>query len=276
MTYIIAEIGINYQGDVNLFKKMMVAAKRCGVDAVKGQKRTPKLCYSEEQYNKPYTSPLSSFTTYGEVKEDLELSHDEWRDLMEFSRVLGLPLFASVCDILSARFMRDIGVEVIKIASCNLTDTPLLKEVAAYGLPVILSTGMSTLDEIDTAVDVLKDTELTLMHCTSCYPCDYKDINLLMIPELIKRYGLPVGFSGHHVSVAPDAVAVAFGACMVERHFTLDRAMKGTDHAASLEPVGMERVVKYIRVTELALGTSQKKVLDCELSAKAKLRGYLK
>jgi len=270
-TNIIAEIGINHQGDVNLFKRMMVAAKRCGVDAVKGQKRVPKLCYNPEKYNEPCGD-----RTYGEAKEELELSNEEWVELMRFADEISIPLFASTWDIPSARFMRDIGTTVIKISSASLVDLPLLKEVASYGLSIILSTGMSALGEIDTAVDILKNTDLTLLHCTASYPCKCENINLLMIPELKKRYGLPVGFSGHHVSVALDAPAVALGACMVERHFTLDRAMKGTDHAASLEPPGMEHVVKYIRATEVALGTNKKTVLDCELGSIEKLRGYLK
>lgn len=274
-TYLIAEIGINHQGDVDLFKKMIVRAKQCGVDAVKGQKREPKECLTAEQYARPYENMHSFGKTYGEHKEALELSREDWQEAMAMADGLGIPLFASVFDITSARLMKDLGVEMVKIGSAEVTRLDLLEEVADYGLPVLLSTGMSTLDEVDKAVELFKahKTDLTLMHCTSCYPCAYEDINLRVIGELKKRYGLPVGFSGHHTSVAIDTAAVAMGAVAVERHFTLDRTMKGTDQAASLEPVGMEKVVKYIRATELAMGSGEKRVLECEKAVRAKCRG---
>lgn len=274
-TYIIAEIGINHQGNIDLFKKMILRAKECGVDAVKSQKRDPKLCLTPQQYNRPYNSYHSFGKTYGEHKEALELSKADWDEAMNFADDIGIPLFASVFDVNSAKFMRDLRVEMIKIGSAEVTKLELLEEVAGYKLPVIMSTGMSTLEEIDKAVELFKShkTELTLTHCTSSYPCAYKDINLLIIPELIKRYKLPVGFSGHHTSVAIDVAAVALGACLVERHFTLDRTMKGTDQASSLEPAGMEKVVKYIRATEMALGSCEKRVLECEQAVRQKCRG---
>lgn len=273
--FLIAEIGINHQGNLDLFKKMIVRAKECGVDAVKSQKRTPRECLTPEQYDRPYDSPHSFGKTYGEHKEALELGPEAWQDAMRLADDLGIPLFASVFDITSARFMKGLGVELIKIGSAEVTRLDLLEEVAGYGLPVILSTGMSTLEEIDRAVDLLKahKVDLTLMHTTSVYPCPYEDLNLRVIPTLRERYHVPVGFSGHHSSVAIDTAAVALGAVAVERHFTLDRAMKGTDQAASLEPVGMEKVVKYVRATELALGSPQKRVLECEVPVRIKCRG---
>lgn len=273
-TFVIAEIGINHQGNIELFKKMIVKAKECGVDAVKSQKREPKECLTPEQYNRPYDNPHSFGKTYGEHKEALELSREDWKEAMALADDLGIPLFASAFDITSARFMKELGVELIKIGSAEVTRLDLLEEVAGYGLPILMSTGMSTLEEIDRAVDLLKarKVDLTLMHCTSCYPCPYEDINLRVIPTLKDRYKVPVGFSGHHSSVAIDAAAVALGAVAVERHFTLDRSMKGTDQAASLEPVGMEKVVKYIRATELALGSAEKRVLECEQAVRAKCR----
>ncbi len=275
-TYIIAEIGANHQGEISIFEEMILQAKKCGVDAVKSQKREPKECLTIEQYNQPYHGPHSFGKTYGEHREALELSQTDWQDAMQFADNIGIPLFASVFDIGSAKFMKELCVEIIKIGSAQVTNLDLLEEVASYDLPVIMSTGMSTLEEIDKAVEIFKThkTELTLMHCTSCYPCSYEDINLRIIPILRERYQLPVGFSGHHTSVAIDAVAVAYGAACVERHFTLDRAMKGTDHSVSLAPTGMEKVVKYIRATELALGTSEKKVFDCEIATRLKCRGY--
>jgi sialic acid synthase SpsE len=274
-TFIIAEIGINHQGSLDLFKKMIVRAKECGVDAVKSQKREPKECLMPAQYNRPYESPHAFGRTYGEHKEALELHREEWGEAMQLADDLGIPLFASVFDITSARFMRDLGVELIKIGSAEVTRLDLLEEVAGYGLPVLMSTGMSTLDEIDRAVAVFKalKSDLTLMHTTSSYPCRYEDVHLRVIPTLRERYNVPVGFSGHHSSVAIDTAAVALGAVAVERHFTLDRAMKGTDQAASLEPTGLEKVVKYIRATELALGSPEKRVQECELAVRAKCRG---
>ena len=273
--FVVAEIGINHQGNLDLFRQMIVRAKECGVDAVKSQKREPKECLTPEQYNRPYDSPHAFGKTYGEHKEALELSREKWQEAMELADDLGIPLFASVFDITSARFMRDLGVELIKIGSAEVTRLDLLEEVAGYGLPILMSTGMSTLDEIDKAVDLLKArrVDLTLMHTTSCYPCRYEDLHLRVIPTLRERYKVPVGFSGHHSSVAIDAAAVALGAVAVERHFTLNRTMKGTDQAASLEPVGMEKVVKYIRATELALGSSEKRVQECEVPVRQKCRG---
>jgi len=274
-TFIVAEIGINHQGSLDLFKQMICKARECGVDAVKGQKREPKECLTPERYNRPYNDAHSFGKTYGEHKEALELSGEMWAEAMALADDLGILLFASVFDITSARLMRDLGAEIIKIGSAEVTKYELLKEVATYKLPVLMSTGMSTLDEIDAAVELFRSngTDLTLMHCTSSYPCRYEDVHLRVIPMLKARYSLPVGFSGHHSSVAIDTAAVALGATAVERHFTLDRTMKGTDQAASLEPAGMDKVVKYIRATELALGASEKKVLECEEAVRLKCRG---
>lgn len=173
--------------------------------------------------------------------------------------------------------MKELGVEIIKVGSAQVTHLNLIEEVASYNLPVIMSTGMSTIEEIDTAVEIFKTnkTDLTLMHCTSCYPCSYENINLRIIPILKERYKVPVGFSGHYSSVGIDAAAVAIGATCIERHFTLDRTMKGTDHSSSLEPAGMEKVIKYIRATEQAMGSCKKRILDCEMPARLKFCGQI-
>jgi sialic acid synthase SpsE len=275
-TYIIAEIGCNHQGNPDLFKQMILKAKECGVDAVKGQKRTPRECLTPEQYERPYNSPHSFGKTYGEHREALEFTREQWQEAMTFADDVGIPLFASAFDITSARFLRDLGVEMIKLGSGQVTHYDLLEEIVSFGLPVLLSTGMSTYEEIDKMVEIFKARKvpITLMQCTSSYPCRYEDLNLRVIPTLRERYGVPVGFSGHHVSVAVDAAAVALGAVAVERHFTLDRSWKGTDQALSLEPLGMEKVVKYIRATELALGDPEKHVLECERPVRLKHRGY--
>ncbi len=275
-TYIIAEIGCNHQGDLERFKQMILKAKECGVDAVKSQKRNPREFLTPEQYDEPYNSPHSFAETYGLHREFLEFGREEWEEAMAFADNIGIPLFASVFDVSSAKFMNELDSEMFKIGAGQVTRYDLLEEVSSFGKPIMLSTGMSTYEEIEKALGILQSggSEVQLMQCTSCYPCAYEDLNLRTIPTLRERFGVPVGFSGHHVSVAVDAAAVALGAVSVERHFTLDRAAKGTDQALSLEPIGMEKVVKYIRATELALGDPEKRVLECELSCRLKHRGY--
>lgn len=275
-TFIIAEVGCNHQGDLGSFKEMILRAKECGADAVKGQKRTPNEFLTPEQYDRPYNSPHSFGRTYGEHREFLELSKSDWEEMMQFADDVGIPLFASVFDISSAKFCRDLDMEMFKIGSGQLEFVELLEEVASYGRPVLLSSGMSTWDELDRAVDIFRGkVDLTVMHCTSAYPAKYEDMNLRLIPALAHRYKLPVGFSGHHTSVAIDAAAVALGAVAVERHFTLDRSAKGTDQALSLEPAGLEKVCKYIRATELALGTDEKRVFEAERPCREKFRSSL-
>ena len=272
-TFIIAEVGINHQGSIELFKKMIVECKRVGADAVKSQKREPKECLTKEQYERPYDSPHAFGRTYGEHKEALEIRREGWTELLQFADQIGIPLFASVFDITSARTMRNLGVDLIKIGSAEVTRLDLLEEVASYQLPTFLSTGMSTLEEIDRAVDILRKTNLTIMHATSAYPCALEDLHLRVIPTLRERYHLPVGFSCHHAGVGSiDGAAVALGATAIERHVTLDRTMKGTDQASSLEPYGLETMIRHVRGVEKALGSPEKRVLDCELAVRAKTR----
>ncbi len=272
---VIAEIGINHQGDMNLMKKMILSAKDCGVDYVKSQKREPKLCLTKEQYDKPYDSPNSFGSTYGEHKEALEFSEDEWEELFFFARENNIKLFASVFDEVSADFMNQQGAKLFKIGSAEVGKLDLLDHVKSFGKPIILSTGMSTIEEVDSAVDVLRGSDLTIMHCTSSYPCKEEDVNLNVITTLRDRYSLPVGLSGHYVqgSGAIECAAMALGVSCVERHFTLDRTMKGSDQSSSLEPAGMQRVVKSIRSVEKALGQSVKSVLECERAARVKFKG---
>lgn len=272
---VIAEIGINHQGDMDLMKKMILSAKDCGVNYVKSQKREPKLCLTKEQYDKPYDSPNSFGSTYGEHKEALEFSEEEWEELFFFARENNIKLFASVFDEVSADFMNDQGVELFKIGSAEVGKLDLLDHVKSFGKPIILSTGMSTIEEVDSAVDVLRGSNLTIMHCTSSYPCKEEDVNLNVITTLRERYSLPIGLSGHYVqgSGAIECAAIALGASCVERHFTLDRTMKGSDQSSSLEPTGLGRVVKSIRSVEKALGRDEKVVLECERSARLKFKG---
>ena len=272
-TFLITEVGINHQGSIELFKKMIVEAKRAGADAVKGQKREPSECLTEQQYQRPYESPHSFGATYGEHKEALEIDRDGWEELLKFADQIGITLFASAFDITSARTMRDLGTDMIKIGSAEVTRLDLLEEIASYDLPTFMSTGMSTLEEIDRAVDILRKTNLTLMHTTSSYPCDLENLNLRVIPTLQERYRVPIGYSSHFSGVGGvDCAAVALGAVAIERHFTLDRTMKGTDQIASLEPHGFETMVRYVRSIEKALGSPEKRVLECEVPVRTKTR----
>jgi len=271
--YIIAEIGINHQGSLDLFKKMILEAKRCGADAVKGQKRSPRECLTAEQFARPYESPHAFGRTYGEHKEALEFDHEEWKELLTFADGNGIPLFASVFDITSARCMAELGVDMIKLGSAEVTALPLIEEISNYDLPTFISTGMSNLEEIDQAFELLRESNLTLMHTTSCYPCDLEHVNLRVISTLRERYDRPIGFSCHFPGVGGvDCAAVALGAVAIERHFTLDRTMKGTDQSASLEPHGFETMVRRVRAIEQCLGSNEKRVLECELPTRNKTR----
>lgn len=274
--YVIAEIGCNHQGDVDVAKRMIEVAKYCEVDAVKFQKRDLCTYLSREQYNKPYDNPHSFGKTYGEHREFLELSLDEHAELMEHAQSLGLACFSSVWDAASARQMAGLGCEMVKIPSACITDAELLKAVNRPGMPVLASVGMSTIEEVDTLVQSLdRVKDLYLLQCTSTYPCNFENINLSVIPALKQRYGdrvKGIGFSGHHLGISVDVAAVAMGATVIERHFTLDRTMKGTDHAASLEPEGMRRLVRDIRAFEKARGDGRKERLACEIPSWEKLR----
>ena len=271
--YVIAEIGNNHQGDLEIAKELLRQAKICGADAVKSQKRELGSLLTPQEHARPYDSPHSFGRTYGEHRERLELGEPAWRELLALADSLGIDFFASPWDVPSARMLRSLGCPMLKIPSAAATHTELLTEVATYGLPVIFSTGMTTLDEIDQAVHVLRDCELYLLQCTSNYPCAFDAVHLRVIPALRERYGRTVGLSGHHRGIAVDAAAVALGARVIERHFTLDRTWKGSDHAASLEPPGLARLVRDLRAVEQALGHAHKQVQACEQASLAKLRG---
>lgn len=271
-TYVVAEIGQNHQGDPHIARELIRTAKICGANAVKSQKRDIKTLLSPEEYRRPYLSPHAFGKTYGEHREALELSEKAWSELFSFAASVGIDFFASPWDIPSAKLLRDLGCPIMKIPSASLTNTALLETISTFGLPILLSTGMSTLAEIDTAVSILKNSELYLLQCTSAYPVEFDAINLRAMSTLRERYHLPVGLSGHHKGIAVDLAAVALGACILERHFTLDRTWKGTDHAASLEPPGLSRVVRDIRAVEAALGDGEKRVMPCEEAARTKLR----
>jgi N-acetylneuraminate synthase len=270
-TYVVAEIGINHNGDIEIAKKMIEAAHHAGVDAVKFQKRTPELCVPPDQRGQMRDTPWG-YITYLDYRYKVEFGVEEYTEIDRFCKELGIPWFASVWDEPSVDFMETFNPVCYKVPSASLTDHPLLLKLCETGRPVILSTGMSTMDEIRAAVKVMDAKNLVITHATSTYPCDPEELNLKMIPTLEREFPCPIGYSGHEVGLITSVVAVSLGACMVERHITLDRAMWGSDQAASVEPGGFERLVKYIRVTEQSLGDGVKQVYASEMSSRKKLR----
>jgi N-acetylneuraminate synthase len=269
--YIIAEIGINHNGDLELARKMIDAAVHAGVDAVKFQKRTPEICTPPDQQKQMRETPWG-YITYLEYRHKVEFGEADYREIERYCKEKGISWFASVWDEPSADFMEQFDTPAYKIPSASLTDHALLRHVRRTGKPMILSTGMSTMEQIRAAVEIIGTENLVLTHCTSTYPCEPEELNLRMIETLRGEFPCPVGYSGHEVGLVPSAVAVALGACMVERHLTLDRALWGTDQAASVEPGGFERLVKYIRVSEQSLGDGVKRVYASELPSLKKLR----
>ena len=269
--YVIAEIGINHNGDLDIAKKLIDVAADAGCQAVKFQKRTPDISTPENQKNVERETPWGTMT-YLEYKKRIEFEDDEYSEIARYSAEKGLDWFASPWDIPSVDFLERHGVVAHKIASASVTDIPLLEALKATGKPLILSTGMSTMEEIDAAVETVGTENLVLMHATSTYPLDPAEANLRMIHTLRERFGVPVGYSGHETGLQVSLAAVGLGADALERHITLDRAMWGTDHGASLEPTGLSRLVRDVRVIEDALGDGIKKVYPSEEGPRAKLR----
>ncbi len=270
--YVIAEIGLNHNGDVELAKQLIDVAADAGADAVKFQKRTPEIATPEHMRDIPRDTPWGRMT-YLDYRRRVEFDRDEYIEISDHALLRGLEWFASPWDEPSVAFLEDLGVSAHKVASASLTDTGLLQAVRDSGKTVILSTGMSTIEQIDAAIEVLGTERLLLMHATSTYPMEPAEANLRMIPALRDRYpGVPVGYSGHERGLQISLAAVALGAVAVERHITLDRTMWGSDHAASLEPTGLQHLVRDIRVIEDALGDGVKRVYPGELAPMAKLR----
>jgi N-acetylneuraminate synthase len=268
--YLIAEIGINHNGDVDLAKRLISVAVASGCDAVKFQKRTVEIVYTPEELAKPRENPFGA--TNGDLKRALEFSYEDYVEIDQYCRAVKIPWFASCWDEPSVDLISRFDVPCFKIASASLTDDNLLRYTRATGKPILLSTGMSTLEEIDHAVEVLGKENLILLHACSTYPAFYEELNLQAIRTLADRYGIPVGYSGHESGLPSSVAAVAMGACIVERHITVDRAMWGSDQAASLEPNGITKLVSYIRVVERSLGDGVKRVLEREYPILKKLR----
>ena len=268
--YVIAEIGINHNGDLDLAKRLISVAVAAGCDAVKFQKRTVEIVYTAAELATPRPNPFGD--TNGDLKHGLEFDEDDYAEIDSFCKQIKSPWLVSPWDELSVDMMEQFDLPVYKIASASLTDDHLLRHIRKTGKPVIASTGMSTYAEIDHAVDVLGKKDLILMHTTSTYPAKYEQLNLLAIPTMIERYGVPVGYSGHETGIPTSVAAMALGACCVERHITMDRAMWGSDQAASLEPNGIGRLVRDIRLVEQAMGNGVKQVLAREVPIIQKLR----
>lgn len=269
--YVIGEIGLNHNGDVEIAKKLMDVAAEAGAQAVKFQKRTPEIATPEHMKSMPRETPWGTMT-YLEYRYRVEFGKDEYSEIAAYAKEKGLDWFASPWDEPSVDFLEEMGVPAHKVASASVTDLGMLRRLRETGKPIILSTGMSTIEQIDKAVETLGTDRLHIMHATSTYPLPPEEANLRTIHTLKERYGVPVGYSGHEPGLQISLAAVALGAVSVERHITLDRTMWGSDHAASLEPKGFESLIRDIRIIEQALGDGVKRVFPGELAPLSKLR----
>lgn len=271
--YVIAEIGINHNGDFKVAKELIVAAASCGVNAVKFQKRNPDICVPEAQKGLPRETPWGTMT-YLEYKKKIEFNFDQYVELKEIARKHELDFSASAWDLESLEFLDRVGVDFHKVASAMVTNQPFIRAVADRGLTTYVSTGMTTWQQIDDAVEIFRPLgqKFILMHSVSTYPAKESALNLRMIETLRSRYSVDVGYSGHEVAVSPSIVAASLGARVIERHFTLNRASWGTDHAASLEPEAMKRLVGSLRKVNVVLGDGIKREVEGEAAIATKMR----
>jgi N-acetylneuraminate synthase len=270
--YIIAEIGLNHNGSLEIAKRIIDAAVLAGCDAVKFQKRTPEVCVPEKQKSVLRETPWG-LITYLEYRKKVEFGKEEFKVINEYCKERDIDWFASCWDKESVDFIEQFSPVCYKIASASITSIELLNHINSKGRPMILSTGMSTMEEIRKATNVLDNNRLLIAHSTSSYPCPVEELNLRMINTLEKEFDCPIGYSGHEVGLQTTYAAITLGATFVERHITLDRAMWGSDHAASVESHGFSRLVRDIRQIEKSLGDGVKKVYDSELNIRKKLRG---
>lgn len=268
--FVIAEIGINHNGSVDLAKRMIDEAVFAGCDAVKFQKRTVDKVYSPEELD--VYRPNYYGSTNRDLKNGLELTYDDYCEIDRYCKSKNIMWFASCWDEDSVDFIEQFDVPCHKIASAMLTDDSFLKKIKSIGKPILLSTGMSTMDEIRHAVDILGEDNLVLFQCTSTYPTNHSEINLRVIEEFRKEFSCPIGYSGHEKGLLPSILSVQLGAASVERHVTIDRTLWGSDQAASLEPEGLRRMVRDIREVKTVLGDGKKVLYDSEVPVKKKLR----
>ena len=268
--FIIAEIGINHNGDIETAKKLIDVSVEAGAQAVKFQKRTVEVVYSTDELLKPRDSIFGK--TNGDLKRGLEFGKKEYDIIDKYCKEKNILWTASCWDQDSLKFIMNYEPKFLKIASASLTDSSLLIEHKHRNIPIILSTGMSTIEQIEKAVNILERKNLILLHCTSSYPCKIEELNLKTINTLIEKFSLLVGYSGHEVGLATTVSAVALGSCVIERHITLDRSMWGSDQSASVESIGFKKLVNNIRATEMALGDGIKIVYQAEKDIIKKLR----
>ena len=269
--YVIGEIGLNHNGDVEIAKRLIDVAAVAGVQAVKFQKRTPEISTPEHMKQVPRETPWGTMT-YLEYRYRVEFEREQYAEVGAYADSKGLDWFASPWDEPAVDFLEEMDVVAHKVASASVTDIGLLQRLRDTGKPIILSTGMSTIEQIDRAVEVLGTERLVMLHATSTYPLPPEEANLLMIDTLRQRYDVPIGYSGHEPGLQISLAAVAMGAVAVERHITLDRAMWGSDHAASLEPHGLMSLVRDIRIIGTARGDGVKRIFPGELAPLSKLR----
>jgi sialic acid synthase len=265
--YVIAEVGHNHQGSVEQAKAMLTVAKDCGVNAVKLQKRSNRTLYTREFFEQPYDNESSFGPTYGEHREALELGRDDYVELQRYARELGITFFATPFDVESADFLEELDVPAYKVASADLVNTPLLRHVAAFGKPLLLSTGGASIEDVDRAVETIRpiNERLGILQCTAAYPCETEDLNLQVITTLRERYPeFVIGLSDHQNGISMALVAYMLGARVIEKHFTLNHAWKGTDHAFSLMPEGMRKLVRDLKRVPRALGDGVKRPLEVE------------
>jgi len=269
--YIVAEIGINHNGDLNIAKKLIDAASLAGCDAVKFQKRTPEVCVPVDQQQLMKETPWG-YITYLDYRHKVEFGHKEYNEIDRYCKEKAITWFASCWDKPSVDFVERYSPPCFKVASASLTNDKLLKYISSKRQPIVLSSGMSTMEQISHAVSLLNHNRLLITHSTSTYPCKSEELNLRMIGTLRKKFDCPIGYSGHEVGLQTSYAAVVMGACYIERHITLDRAMWGSDQAASVEPWGFIRLVRDIRVIEKSLGDGVKRIYDSEIPIIKKLR----
>jgi sialic acid synthase len=265
--YVIAEVGHNHQGELEQAKRLIDAAHECGANAVKLQKRSNRTLYTRDFYEQPYDNELSFGKTYGEHREALELGADEYRELLQHARSVGVTFFATAFDFESADLLAELGVPAFKFASGDLKNTPLQRHIAAFGKPMLLSTGGGTMADVERAVDTILpiNDQLCVLQCTAAYPAAVEDLNLSVITTMRERFPeLVVGLSDHQNGIAMAVVAFMLGARVIEKHFTLDHALKGRDHAFSLMPEGMRRLVRDLHRVPAALGEPEKRPLPVE------------
>ncbi len=272
-TYIIAEIGQNHNGEVRLAKKLIDMAVDCGANAVKFQKRDIPSELTKEAFDKPYDNPNSFGKTYGEHRMFLELNESQHLELKEYAQAKGITYFCTPCDVPSVELLERIDCPFYKVASRDVTNIPLLEALSKTGKPIIISTGMASLDDIDEALKVMqpKKNKFAILQCTSEYPCSLENVNLKVMDTLAEKYGYVVGFSDHTSGIVVSTAASVMGAAIIEKHITLDRTMKGTDQPGSLERAGLRKLVEYIRATELVMGDGVKTINPVTEAAKIKL-----